>query len=330
MSVDSNMSKETFLVNHPVKPAGFNHSFDVGIAVACGIEAALLYNHLTFWLVHNKIQGINQINGKTWTYDTSEAITKYFPYFTPKQIKYALAKLCDAGIIIKAQLSPDKFNKTNWYSLADETVLSYSNNVYDETKLSDRSDKRESSIGQICPMDRTNMSDLHNTDTKLTDTINTSYKVPEEPSASAEKESAKASPKEKPKKRMPEFPADVRDLAAEMIKALMKYNPDYRPPGNLERFLINVNQLLHRDERAAERIMQVLEWALADNVERENFNGWSSVMYSKNPPETLRKHFSKIARQMDAKPKQKDRKFAPSSNDQRAKEIMDEMTRNAL
>lgn len=156
---------------------------------------------------------------------------------------------------------------------------------------------------------------------------NTSLKVPEEPSADAEKERPKPFQKQKIKRKPQEFPADVQDLANLVIQALMKYNPDYRPPSNLERFLSNINLLLHTDARTANRIMQVLEWALADNVERENFSGWSSVMYSKNPPETLRKHFSKISRQMDAKPK---RKFAPCSDDKKSLEKMKEWAKTSI
>lgn len=321
------MSKETLLVNPPVpKFSGFSHSFDTGIAMICGLEAAVVYNNLVYWLINNKVSGKNLINGKTWSYDTHERIAQYLPYMNPRQIKYALNKLIDSGIIIKAHHHPDKFNKTNWYALVDETPLKYSNYFCDETNLSDRSTKSESSMEQNCLIDKTNLSDPHNTDTILTDTINTSSKVPKEPSAIADKEDLKP-PEFKRYKKPITFPAEVRELADKILNSLVKHNPDYRPPGSMEQFLNQVRLLMLKDERTADRILAVLEWALMDNVERNDFKGWSSIIYSKNPPETLRKHFAKIAKQMDAKP---NRKFAPSSDDSKALKVMEEMTRNAI
>lgn len=127
-------------------------------------------------------------------------------------------------------------------------------------------------------------------------------------------------------KKSSEIPEEVKLLASKMLGLLEKHNPDYRPPKNLLAFLKKV-QLLLKDEHTAERILQVLEWALQDNVESDNFKGWSSVIYSKNPAETLRKHFAKIARQMTAKPK---RKFAPCSDDDASLAKMKEWSKSAI
>lgn len=123
-----------------------------------------------------------------------------------------------------------------------------------------------------------------------------------------------------------EIPEEVKLLASKMLGLLEKHNPDYRPPKNLLAFLKKV-QLLMKDEHTAERILQVLDWALQDNVESDNFKGWSSVIYSKNPAETLRKHFAKIARQMTARPK---RKFAPCSDDDASLAKMQEWSKSAI
>ena len=42
------------------KASGFSHSFDTGIAEMVGIEAAILFNHLCYWLSYINIKNFNQ------------------------------------------------------------------------------------------------------------------------------------------------------------------------------------------------------------------------------------------------------------------------------
>lgn len=116
-----------------------------------------------------------------------------------------------------------------------------------------------------------------------------------------------------------DFSPTVRDLATKMLNALVEFNPTYCPPKDLKPFLAQVAKLVDQGHKPA-LILQVLEWALADNVQRGDFNGWSSVMYSKNPANTLREKFSKLYQQMNTKAPKKERKFAPSSDDERSLE----------
>jgi hypothetical protein len=314
--------KKTFDNPSEIKCSGFSHAFDTGIATSLGIEAAVVYNHLVFWLHHNKIKGINFIDGRTWTYDTHKDMAEYFPYFTPRQVKYALEKLFEGGVILKANYNEDKMDKTNWYALKDESPIHLSKNGYDKTKLSDRVPNPP--MRQICPIEETDLSDRHNTYTKHTNII-TSSMVPSEPSAVADEEDSNV-PIEKSKKRKnPDYQPLVYEMSAKITALLVKYNPDYRIPKNMSSILAYV-KLLTKDY-TPERILQVLEWALKDNVERNNFKGWSSIIYGKNPAHKLRTHFPQISKQMASKP---DRKFAASSDDERAIAVMEEMTRNAI
>ena len=308
--------------NFTFSPSGISHSFDTGIAEAYGLEAAIVFNHLVYWLNFNKIKGMNQIQGRTWTFNTHEEMSQYLIYFTPRQIKYALEKLHKAGLIIKSKFNLNKLDHTNWYALADESLLKVSNNFYEKTKLSDRLTKVKPSMGQNCPIDETNLSDRQYKDNKLEDNT-PSITPPIEKSAIA---SEVRTEKISDEKKSSEFPEAVKLLASKMLGLLEKYNPDYRPPKNLLAFLKQVNLLL-KDEHTAERILQVLEWALQDNVENDNFKGWSSVIYAPNPAEKLRKFFAKIARVMTAKPK---RKFAPCSDDAKSLEKMKEWSKSAI
>lgn len=158
-------------VNNQSIASGFNHSFDVGIAMTCGVEAAIVYNNLVFWIIHNFIEGKNLHKGTTWTYNTPEKMQIYIPYLTPRQIKYGLDKLYKAGVIRKDNFNKDKFDKTNWYALKDDSILEKSKKVYETSDFVNRAPKTKPSTEQICPIDRTNLSDPHNTYTVLTDTV---------------------------------------------------------------------------------------------------------------------------------------------------------------
>lgn len=154
------------LVSPPaIIPKGISHSFDIGVAEKCGVEAAIVYNHIAYWIKHNHIKEINQIEGRTWTYDSHEAMAKYMPYFTARQIKGAIEKLVECGLLVKSSFNKNPFDKTNWYAIFDENILFNSKNVTDETNPSHRSPKEQNkkkfTIGRNCPIEKTNPSHLY-------------------------------------------------------------------------------------------------------------------------------------------------------------------------
>jgi len=159
---------------------------------------------------------------------------------------------------------------------------------------------------------------------------NSSLKVPDLPTPTANAESAKASEAEvlnspKPKRiRTPsEFSPMVKQVADQMINALVLHKPNYIPPRNLAGFLTHVDYLLRLDKRDPILALDVFTWALSDPF-------WADKMYKPNPAEYLRKQFDQLEMKMNAKPPQKDRKFAPSSNDDKAYEIMKDMSSRAI
>ncbi len=107
-----------------------------------------------------------------------------------------------------------------------------------------------------------------------------------------------------------------------MIKILVSANPVYRPPDNLDKFFEQVQIMLEKDKQNPDLLLKTFQWACQDNVERDKFKGWQSVVCTNkkkgkpsNPAEIFRGHFSTIYSQMNSQPK---RKFAPNSNDARS------------
>jgi hypothetical protein len=102
---------------------GFEHHFKVKDAKRYGITEAILLYNLRFWIAKNKASGKHQYNGRTWMYNSQKAFAQLFPYLSESQIKRALASLVKQGAILKDNFNKKRYDRTNWYALADESLL---------------------------------------------------------------------------------------------------------------------------------------------------------------------------------------------------------------
>jgi hypothetical protein len=184
--------------------------------------------------------------------------------------------------------------------------------------------------GQGCnkmhPSGAENCTPLIYRDKSLDKSIDSSLKVPMEPMpAEAGEMEIKHSSSEKPKREKSEFSPHVREVATQLTNIFISHDSEYSPPKNLTPFLVEVDFLLRIDKREPEKIYDILNWALSDSF-------WRAKMFKPNPAKYLRDKYLQLKNTMEsqsASPK-KDRKFAPSSNDKRAVEIMQEMKKRAL
>jgi hypothetical protein len=166
----------------------------------------------------------------------------------------------------------------------------------------------------------------HNTDTTLTDNIS-SLEVSGNPGISAVADATVVAEEEveipKKKKKTPsEFTPTVRKVAEQMISAMQRVKENYVPPPNLTSFMTAIDLMLRVDKRNQQLILDVFSWALTDEF-------WVAHMFCKNPAEYLRKKFDSLEMKMSHKPK-KERKFAPSSNDERSLKKFEEWSKGAL
>jgi hypothetical protein len=115
------------------RSSGVSHSFDTGLAQQYGINEALIINHLAFWITHNKTQGKNFIDGRTWSYQTYQSIADHFGYLNYEQVKYAVENLVLKGVLIKGNYNKSPIDKTSWFAFAHEAqfIKVNSNNSYE-------------------------------------------------------------------------------------------------------------------------------------------------------------------------------------------------------
>ncbi len=103
--------------------SGHSHSFDVGIAQQLGVNAAIVFNHIIYWLRTNKQKSYNFIENRTWMYETISEISKFLGYLSEKQVKTAVKTLVDNGLLLEGFHSKNKFDRTTWYAVPDEEFL---------------------------------------------------------------------------------------------------------------------------------------------------------------------------------------------------------------
>ena len=92
------------------------HCFDVEIASEVGINAAVIYENISYWVEHNKKAGRNFRDGRHWTYITQRELAEQFGYLTTKQVRTALGKLEESGYLITGSYNRHRYDRTTWYS----------------------------------------------------------------------------------------------------------------------------------------------------------------------------------------------------------------------
>ena len=96
------------------------HLFDVEIAEAYGMDVAVFLENLAFWIVKNQANQEHMHDGRYWTYNTLDAFTTIFPYFTKKQIRTIIDKSIKSDLIVKGNYNQIGYDRTIWYSLSDK------------------------------------------------------------------------------------------------------------------------------------------------------------------------------------------------------------------
>ena len=102
---------------------GHSHSFDTGIAKKLGLNAATVFNHIVYWLRINAKKKINIHDGTVWMYESRKEIAEFLEYLTEQQVKDAISKLFEAGLLIKGNYSKSPMDRTTWYSVSNQEIL---------------------------------------------------------------------------------------------------------------------------------------------------------------------------------------------------------------
>lgn len=98
------------------------NAFDSEVAKLVGVNAAVLFKNIEYWVEKNATNGQNEHDGRYWTYNSVKAYSEQFPYLTQKQIRTALSKLEDSGLVMTGAFNDVPYDRTKWYTLTDRGI----------------------------------------------------------------------------------------------------------------------------------------------------------------------------------------------------------------
>jgi hypothetical protein len=99
------------------------HQFCPVVAKEFGVNVAIFLQNLAFWTQTNLANEKHIYDGHCWTYNSVEAFTEIFPYFTRKQIRTILDNALKNNLIIKGNYNKVKYDHTGWYALTPKSYL---------------------------------------------------------------------------------------------------------------------------------------------------------------------------------------------------------------
>ena len=216
-----------------------HHSLDVNSAITYGVHEAIIIHHFQYWIAINKRKGINQHEGKTWTYQTQEDIAAALPYFTKDQVRDLIERLCLGKsrrskkkeldfepVLMQGNFNKSTYDKTIWYAFCDEEKFIKLVNAKDD-------------VGK-CPLPNGQKP------TPIPDN----------------KPDNKTKKKESPS-------ADALALSLLLLRKIQEIKPDFKEP-DLEKWDREMDFIIRIDKREPERIKEIIDWVFKSQFWRSN------------------------------------------------------------
>jgi hypothetical protein len=98
--------------------------FDENIAVAIGLEEAIVVKQIEYWLKVNEKAGANKKDGHYWVYNSIAEWHEQFPFWSFSTVKRIFQSLRDKEILITAKYNRMKNDKSLWYRIDYEALES--------------------------------------------------------------------------------------------------------------------------------------------------------------------------------------------------------------
>ena len=106
------------------KKSTFTHMITEWHAEAYGVNAALILNKLVYYVRKNIGIAEHTFEGRTYDRFPMKSWGRILPFLTPDQIRHALGKLIDAGVVLSTQkLNKNWSEQALWYGFADEELF---------------------------------------------------------------------------------------------------------------------------------------------------------------------------------------------------------------
>ena len=103
-----------------------DYSFDIKMATEIGVEKAVLLKNIVFWIRKNEANKMNYFDGSYWTYNSANAFTKLFPFWSAKKIYNMLKWLTNNDYLKEGNYNKVAYDRTKWYALSEKSITYYS------------------------------------------------------------------------------------------------------------------------------------------------------------------------------------------------------------
>lgn len=117
------------------------YQFDTDIAALYGVDESIMIANLQFWIRKNEANGKHFHDGRFWTYNSIDAFTKLFPFWTARQIRRILKSLEEKGVIVTGNYNTSAYDRTTWYAFGDSFLLKGKNHFTKTSNGNDESGK---------------------------------------------------------------------------------------------------------------------------------------------------------------------------------------------
>lgn len=126
-----------------------DHNFNVAVAEKVGLNSAVIFNSIYYWIEKNKADERNYKDGYYWTFMSKKGYCRYFPYLTERQIDYALKKLVDEGYLVTGNYNKSAYDRTLWYRITDKGYAILQNCEIENANFADENNKNVEPIPNI-------------------------------------------------------------------------------------------------------------------------------------------------------------------------------------
>jgi hypothetical protein len=97
------------------------HRLYTEVADEYGLAAGLIFYHIGYWVEKNRKDNHNLHACRYWIYTSiHELKEKVFFYLSENQIRYAIDKLRDGGLIETGNWNKTSYDRTLWYTLTEK------------------------------------------------------------------------------------------------------------------------------------------------------------------------------------------------------------------
>jgi len=99
-----------------------NYHFNVEVAKEHGVDAAIFLENLNFWTLKNVANKSHFKDERFWIYNTQEAWTILFPFWSRQSIRRIISYCVKNNLIVQGNYNKKNYDKTIWYSLSDQCL----------------------------------------------------------------------------------------------------------------------------------------------------------------------------------------------------------------